>query len=84
MKSPEGRVAHVAGAARGASRGIAQALTEAVAITYVTGRSTKSALSSTSRPRDPGPDQENGFFDAGSTQPDVGRRARDTLHMHVG
>ncbi|WP_017473100.1 SDR family oxidoreductase [Amphibacillus jilinensis] len=50
MKPLEGRVAVVAGATRGAGRGIAVMLGEAGATVYVTGRSTRGNLSSMRRP----------------------------------
>ena len=49
MKALQGKVALVAGATRGAGRGIAIELAEAGAITYVTGRSTKAARSPMNR-----------------------------------
>ncbi|PED07439.1 SDR family oxidoreductase [Bacillus pseudomycoides] len=49
MKSLQGKVAVVAGATRGAGRGIAMMLGEAGATVYVTGRSTKGNLSSMGR-----------------------------------
>ncbi|CAH2715369.1 3-oxoacyl-[acyl-carrier-protein] reductase FabG [Neobacillus rhizosphaerae] len=49
MKRLEGKVAVVAGATRGAGRGIAMMLGEAGATVYVTGRSTKGNLSSMGR-----------------------------------
>lgn len=50
MTSLEGRVALVAGATRGAGRGIAVQLGAAGATVYVTGRSTKAARSEMNRP----------------------------------
>ncbi|QKG84412.1 SDR family NAD(P)-dependent oxidoreductase [Kroppenstedtia pulmonis] len=50
MKSLDGKVAVVAGATRGAGRGIAMMLGEAGATVYVTGRSTREYLSSMGRP----------------------------------
>ncbi|WP_409299837.1 SDR family oxidoreductase [Peribacillus sp. SCS-155] len=50
MKKLQGKVAVVAGATRGAGRGIAAMLGEAGAIVYVTGRSVKGQLSSMGRP----------------------------------
>ena len=50
MRTLEGRVAVVAGATRGAGRGIARMLGEAGATVYCTGRSTKDHLSPVNRP----------------------------------
>ena len=50
MKPLEGKVAVVAGATRGAGRGIARALGEAGAIVYCTGRSVRGRPASGSRP----------------------------------
>ena len=50
MKSLEGRVAVVAGATRGAGRGIARALGEAGAVVYCTGRSVRGSPSPYGRP----------------------------------
>src|SRR5215471_19300543 len=49
-KPPTAKVALVAGATRGAGRGIAVALGEAGATVYVTGRSTRSKRSEMNRP----------------------------------
>jgi NAD(P)-dependent dehydrogenase (short-subunit alcohol dehydrogenase family) len=50
MKALQGRVALVAGATRGAGRGIAIEVADAGAVTYVTGRSTKASPSPMNRP----------------------------------
>jgi NAD(P)-dependent dehydrogenase (short-subunit alcohol dehydrogenase family) len=50
MTPLEGTIALVAGATRGAGRGIAVALGEAGATVYVTGRSTRAARSEYDRP----------------------------------
>lgn len=50
MTALAGKVAVVAGATRGAGRGIARALGEAGATVYCTGRSVRGAPSSISRP----------------------------------
>src|SRR5215468_9492827 len=50
MKSLEGKVAVVAGATRGAGRGIACALGEARAIVYCSGRSVRGNPASENRP----------------------------------
>jgi NAD(P)-dependent dehydrogenase (short-subunit alcohol dehydrogenase family) len=50
MQALEGKVAVVAGATRGAGRGIACMLGEAGATVYCTGRSVKGSLSPTNRP----------------------------------